>query len=206
MRHTSRTPTTLTEAEISALLSATARSEADLRDHVILSIALGLGLRLSEIVSLNVSDVKNGKGAKGVWELRPETTKGGKGGTVALPDRLRRKVSAFLRWKSDRGESLELDAPVFISRGGGKNGKTAGGRISTRTVQHLFKVWQSRCGFDRILTFHSLRHTFATNLWRQTGDLRLVQQAARHSSPGTTSIYTHPSLSDLLEAVQKIPC
>ncbi len=206
MKHTNRTPTTLTEAEVSALLAATSRSEADLRDHLILAIALGTGLRLSEIVSLNISDVKNGKGAKGVWELRPETTKGNKPGTIGLPDRLRRKVSAYLRWKADRGESVEPEAPLFQSRGGGKNGKAGGGQISGRTVQHLFKVWQQRCGFDRTLTFHSLRHTFCTSLWRSSGDLRLVQQAARHSSPSTTSIYTHPSLSDVLTAVQDIPC
>jgi len=196
----------LTQAETTALLQATVRAESDLRDHLLLSIALGTGLRVNELVSLNVGDVMNGKGAKGIWNLRAETTKGGYGGEVALPDRLRRKVSRFIRWKADRGESLDPDAPLFISRGGGRSGKAGGGRLSVRATQHLFKVWQQRCGFDRRVRFHDLRHSFCSALWRATGDLRLVQQAARHASPSTTSIYTHASVEDVLRAVQDLPC
>ena len=206
MRHVRRQPKTLTDAEVTALLQATARAEDDLRDHMILAIALGTGLRLSEIVALDVGDVRNGKGAKGIWTLRPETTKGDVGGDIALPDRLRRKVSAFLRWKADREEPLDDDSPLFVSRGGGPGGKAGGGRLSDRAAQHIFKVWQVRCGFDRRLNFHALRHTFCSALWRSTGDLRLVQQAARHANPGTTSIYTHPTAEDVLRAVQEIPC
>ncbi len=206
MRHTDLTPQTLTQAEIKTILNATGRAEADLRDHVILSIALGCGLRISEITGLNVGDVLNGKGTKGVWSLRPETTKGHKGGTVALPDKLRRKVSRFITYKRECGESLKADAPLLLSRGGGRSGKKSGGRISIRTIQHMFRTWQDRCGFDRTLNFHALRHTFATSLWRQTGDLRLVQQAVRHSNPSTTAIYTHPSTDDILSAVQGITC
>ena len=206
MRHARRTPTTLTTEEVRALLAATSRADADLRDHLIIAVALGTGLRVSEIVALNVGDVLNGKGAKGLWVLRPETTKGDRGGTIALPERLRRKMSSYLRQKRERGESLDADAPLFISRGGGRGGGAGGGRLSIRSAQHLFTVWQGRCGFDRCLHFHTLRHTFCSNLWRSTGDLRLVQQAARHASPGTTSGYTHPSDDDVLRAVQDLPC
>lgn len=206
MRHARRPPTTLTDAETAMLLQATARAEHDQRDHILLSIAVGTGLRVSEIVSLNVGDVRNGKGAKGVWALRPETTKGNVGGTVALPDRLRRKVSRYLRWKQEQGELLEGEAPLFVSRGGGRGGATGGGRLSVRATQALFARWQARCGFDRRVNFHSLRHTFCSNLWRATGDLRLVQQAARHADPGTTSRYTHATVEDVLRAVQDVPC
>ncbi len=205
MRHT-QTPQTLTEAEVKALLQATGRSEGDLRDHIIISIALGCGLRVSEIVGLNIGDVLNGKGVRGIWQLRPETTKGCKGGVIALPDKLRRKVSRFISYKRTIGESLEANAPLFISRGGGHSRKQAGGRLSVRTVQHMFHRWQKRCGFDRIHNFHALRHTYATSLWRHTGDLRLVQSAVRHSSPSTTAIYTHPTTDDILTAVQSITC
>ena len=206
MRHVKRTPTTLTTAETMALLEATSRADKDRRDHVLLSLALGTGLRVSELISLDVGDVSNGKGVKGVWELRAEITKGGKGGTIGLPDKLRRKVSAYMAWKRDNGESIAPSAPLFVSRGGGRSRKLGGGRLSVRGAQRIFAVWQQRCGFDRTLNFHGLRHTFCTNLWVATGDLRLVQQAARHSSPATTSIYTHPSTDQLLQAVQGIPC
>ena len=206
MRHSRRAPTTLTDAETAMILQGTGRADKDMRDHIILSVALGAGLRVSEIVLLNVGDARNGKGAKGVWTLRPETTKGNVGGTVALPDRLRRKVSKFLNWKSEHGEPLDDNSPLFISRGGGRGRATAGGRLSVRTAQAMFARWQERCGFDRRVHFHCLRHTFCSNLWRATGDLKLVQQAARHASPSTTSIYTHAMVEDVLRAVQNIPC
>jgi integrase/recombinase XerC len=206
MRHAQRAPTTLTDAEVRALLDATSRADDDIRDHLIVSIALGTGLRVFEITSLNISDVRNGKGAKGIWTLRPEGTKGHVGGTVALPDKLRRKVSAFLAWKGEHGEPLDDESPLFVSRGGGRAGRTGGDRLSVRAVQHMFTIWQQRCGFDRQVHFHCLRHTYCSNLWRATGDLRLVQQAARHASPQTTSIYTHPTDEDVLRSVQRLPC
>jgi len=206
MRHSHRAPTTLTDAETAMLLQGTGRADKDFRDHIILSIALGTGLRVSEIVLLDVGDVRNGKGAKGVWTLRPENTKGDVGGNVALPERLRRKVSKFLRWKDEHGESLDPESPLFISRGGGRGGKQGGGRLSVRIAQAMFSRWQERCGFDRRVHFHCLRHTFCSNLWRATGDLKLVQQAARHASPSTTSIYTHATVEDVLRAVQDVSC
>lgn len=206
MRHTRRAPTTLTDAETTALLQATARADSDFRDHLLISIALGTGLRVSELVALNVGDVRNGKGAKGVWVLRPETTKGNVGGTVPLPDRLRRKVSRYIRWKVEHGEPIDDAAPLLVSRGGGRGGRPSGGRTAVRTAQHTFKVWQERCGFDRRLNFHVLRHTCATNLWRLTGDIRLVQQVMRHANITTTAIYAHASIEDCLDAVQQLPC
>jgi site-specific recombinase XerC len=206
VRHTNPIPKTLTAEEQIKLLRETARAEDDLRDHMIFALALGTGLRVSELVALNVGDVKNGKGAKGLIELRPETTKGGRGGAIALPERLRRKVSRFLGWKAERGERLDQNAPLFCSRGGGRSAAHAGSRISVRTAQAAFTSWQERLGFDRHVTFHQLRHSFATNLWRQTGDLRLTQLACRHSSPTVTSIYAVPSTQDLVDAVQELPC
>lgn len=206
MRHATRTLKTLTEAETKAILDATSRSGDDLRDHMILAVALGTGLRVSELVALNVGDVRSGKGAKGLWTLRAETTKGGKGGTTSLPERLRRKVSRLIKWKADRGEPLNSDAPLFLSRGGGRDGKKRGGRMSVRTAQHIFSTWQLRCGFDRRVNFHALRHTYCTNLWRLTRDILLVMQGARHSSPSTSAIYTHPTSEDVLQAVQNLPC
>ena len=147
MRHPARTPLTLTAAEIKALLDGSSRADDDLRDHLLFSVALGTGLRVSEITALDVRDVANGKGAKGVWTLRAECTKGGRGGTIALPDKLRRKVSRFLKWKVEHGEPVTPDAPLFVSRGGGRAGKAGGGRLSVRAVQHLFETWQRRCGF-----------------------------------------------------------
>ena len=206
MRHTSPAPKTLTEQEQLTLLRETTRSVDDFRDHMLFALALGTGLRVSELVALDIGDVRNGKGTKGLITLRPETTKGNKGGEVALPERLRRKLGRFLKWKAERGESMEPKAPLFCSRGGGRSRAKKGARLSKAAAQASFRAWQERFGFDRRCTFHQLRHSFCTNLWRATGDIRLVQRAARHSSPVVTSIYAVPSTQDLVNAVQDLPC
>ena len=194
------TPKTLTDDEVRRVLAASGRGDDDLRDHVLLLLAVSTGLRVSELVALDVGDLKNGKGVKTVVTLRPETTKGHREGEVVLPEKVRRKVVSFLAWKAQRGEALDDQAPLFASRGGGRSGARSGSRLSVRSAEHIFSSWQTRAGLDRRLNFHALRHTFATRLLRETRNLRLVQVACRHSSPTTTAIYTHPSVNDRLVA------
>ena len=73
-------------------------------------------------------------------------------------------------------------------------------RLSVRTAEHVFGLWQGRAGFERHHHFHVLRHTFATALLRKTKNVRLVQLACRHQSLATTAIYTHPSMQERLDA------
>lgn len=204
MRTTRSTPKTLTDHEVHTLLAVTGRGEHDLRDHILLLLAVSTGLRVSEMVALDVGNVRNGKGVKSVVELKAEHTKGGKGGEVVLPEKVRRKVVGYLSWKQQNGEAVGEGDPLFCSRGGGPVGATRGSRLSIRTAERLFAIWQERAGFDRRLNFHGLRHTFATRLLRQTKNLRLVQIACRHSSPATTAIYTHPSMQERLDAADTI--
>src|SRR3989442_5340458 len=91
-------PSTLTRAEQQAILGATARN---LRDHLIYSLALGTGLRLAEIVGLNVGDVYTPDGRPRVRvRLRPEIAKGGRAGDIFLPDALVAKLRTF--WSCER--------------------------------------------------------------------------------------------------------
>jgi site-specific recombinase XerD len=69
-----------------------------------------------------------------------------------------------------------------------------------------FKTWQRRTGFDRLYPLHALRHTAVTNVYRASRDLFLAQRFARHASPLTTVIYTHPSDEELRKSVQELPC
>jgi site-specific recombinase XerD len=204
MRPPRSTPKTLTDAEVHALLATTGRAERDLRDHVLLLVAVSTGLRVSELVALDVGDLRNGKGVRSVVTLRPETTKGKREGEIVLPEKVRRKIASFLTWKERRGEALCDDAPLFVSRGGGPSGATRGSRLSVRSAEHVFATWQARAGFDRRLHFHGLRHTFATKLLRATGNLRLVQRACRHSNVNTTTIYAHVSSDDVARAAETL--
>jgi integrase/recombinase XerC len=66
--------------------------------------------------------------------------------------------------------------------------------------------WQRKAGFDRLYGFHALRHTAVTAVYRMSRDLFLAQRFARHVSPLTTTIYTHPSDEELFERVRSLNC
>lgn len=190
-------PATLTRIDQKAILRATARQP---RDHLIYSLALGTGLRLAEIVGLNVGDLylPDGKPRTRI-RLRPELAKGGRVADVFLPDSLIRKLRKFRNWKARKGEGLQPGDPLFCSQGGRR-------RLSKRRVQFAFRTWQMRAGFDRLYPFHALRHTAVTNVYRASRDLFLAQRFARHASPLTTTIYTHPSDQEMWEKVRGLIC
>ena len=189
-------PPTLTQAEQQAILRATASNP---RDHLICSLALGTGLRLAEIVGLCVGDVYTPEGKpRNRVRLRPEIAKGGRAGDVFLPDALLAKLRRFWRHKAARREGLRPEDPLFCSQS-----RT---RISPRRVQFAFRTWQVKSGFDRFYPFHALRHTAVTNVYRRSRDLFLVQRFARHVSPLTTTIYTHPSDQEMWERVRGLRC
>ena len=189
-------PITLTRSEQKAILRETVCNP---RDHLIYSLALGTGLRLAEIVGLDVGDVYNGeeKPRSRLW-IRPEIAKGGRTGDVFLPDALVRKLRKFWGYKARRGEGLESGDPLFCSQ--------SRVRISKRRVQFAFRTWQQKAGFDRLYPFHCLRHTAVTNVYRASRDLFLAQRFARHVSPLTTTIYTHPSDQEMWEKVRNLSC
>ena len=70
----------------------------------------------------------------------------------------------------------------------------------------MWRQWQERAGFDRLYPFHSLRHTSVTNVYRKTRDLFLAQRFARHASPLTTTVYTHPSDDEIHEQLRRLSC
>ena len=107
-------PQTLTTAEQHALLQAAAGHP---RDHVIFSLALGTGLRLSELVGLNVGDVFFPTGEPRLRiRVRPEIAKRGTAGDLFLPDALVPKLIRFWQYKLDRGERLDPFAPLLCAQ------------------------------------------------------------------------------------------
>ena len=189
-------PPTLTRAEQEALLRVSASHP---RDHLIFSLALGTGLRLAEIVGLNVGDVFFPDGTPRTRvRLRREIAKGGRIGDLFLPDALLPKLMKLWRFKQGDGERLGPDAPLFCNQ--------AGDRISKRRVQIIFRGWQITAHFGRLYPFHALRHTAVTNVYRVSRDLFLAQRFARHVSPLTTTIYTNPSDEELFGSIRTLRC
>lgn len=194
-------PKTLTNAEQNALLDTTGLHAKGYRDHMVFSMALGTGLRESEIAALDVGDIinRNGNPRQRV-ELRTfkRCTDNPARQEVVLNDKLRHKLGRYLAWKKDRGESLEGSAPLFVSRNGN--------RLSTRRMRAMFRDWQRLAGFERFYSFHALRHTACTNLYRETRCIKTVQRFARHTNVVTTSIYTEVSDQDLIRRVNGLTC
>jgi integrase len=198
--HIRTPPRTLTEIEQARLLKTTGSHEG-FRDHVLFSVALGTGLREHELCALNVGDITvDGASVRRHVTLRvfKKAAKDPAAQEAFLPDALVYKLKKYLRWKAQGGESLAPDAPLFVSR--------LGRRLATRTVRFKFKLWQERAAFDRSFSFHSLRHSALSNVYRRTHDLRLTQRVARHKAIQTTTIYTLPSDEDVLQATRMLPC
>ena len=189
-------PTTLTTDEQRLILRAT---QANYRDHTIISLALGTGLRLAEIVGLDAGDVFAADGTPRVRvRVRSAIAKGGRAADVFLPDRLIAMLKRFWQWKRQRGEDLSPVAPLFCNQ--------SGRRISKRRVQFAWATWQRKAALDRIYGFHALRHTAVTNVYRASRDLFLAQRFTRHVSPLTTMVYTHPSDQEMAGRVRGLDC
>jgi integrase/recombinase XerC len=189
-------PQTLTTDEQHALLQVTVIHP---RDHLIVSLALGTGLRLSEITGMNVGDVFFPTGQPRIRvRVRPEIAKRGRPGDIFLPDALVTKVERFWCHKMERRERTDPAAPLFCA--------LSRRRLSPRRVQVVFHHWQREAGFDRSYPFHSLRHSAITGVYKISRDLFLAQRFARHASPLTTTIYTHPSDEELKERLRGLLC
>jgi integrase len=185
-------PQTLTADEQQALLAVTAEHP---RDHVIFSLALGTGLRLGELVGLDVGDVFFPTGQPRVRiRVRREIAKRGRAGDIFVPDSLLVKLETFWSYKLARGESTAGDAPLLCA--------LSRRCISRRRVQVVFRQWQRRAGLGRLYPFHALRHSAVTNCYRASRDLFLAQRFARHASPLTTVIYTHVSDEELYQRLR----
>jgi integrase/recombinase XerC len=209
---TKRPPRTLTDAEQLKLLKVSGQHADTFRDHLILSLALGTGLREGEICALTVGDVmRDGKPKRSI-QLRHYARKGKRRGKkptptddaaqiVHLPDGTFYKLEKYLRTKDQHGiapRELYADAPLFWSRQGDKG-------LSTRRLRELFREWQIRAGFDNLYSFHELRHTAITNAYRHTRDIRIAQRVARHARSDTTTRYEHASDQEVATATRGLP-
>ena len=226
-----RPPRTLTDDEQRTILKVTGESREHFRDHVIISVALGTGLREHEIAALDVGDVFDGdkirrRVALRVFKARRRPARGkrfagpGPMQEVFLPDAVLTKLAHYIGWRFGRrppaarhpleGEArtpsgVDMKAPLFATEKTGF-GSERGSRVSTRTLRRLFRLWQLRAGFNKrsLYPFHCLRHTAITNLYRATRDVRKAQKHARHANLNTTMIYTHVSDEEMLESVRKL--
>lgn len=157
------------------------------RDGAMLEVLYSTGVRVSELVSLNLEDVDfvsrtirvRGKGKK--QRVSPV-------GPTAIAS-MQRYLD--MRRADARSATFEV-GPLFIN----KHGK----RLSTRSVRRKLDKYLSECGLDPTISPHTLRHTFATHMLNNGADLRSVQELLGHQSISTTQVYTHLTTPRLKQA------
>jgi len=189
-RHDREAPSFLSPAEVKALVKAVAarKGEAAERDLVMLRVLLGTGIRLAELVGLDIADVRLDE-----KQLRIRRAKGGKPQVRFLNTELRSILRKYVQRR--RKEMAETDA-LFLSN--------RDRRISTRQVQERMGLWLAWAGLDGKITVHGLRHTFATLLYGRTHNLLLVAKALGHARVTTTQVYAHISNDELEEALESL--
>lgn len=168
-------PATLDVDQISHLLDFQANTPIEIRDHAILELLYSSGLRLAEIVSININDID-------LQDASIRVT--GKGAKTRLVPVGRQAREAITKWLKERACWIEEhEQALFISR--------RGTRLSARSVQQRLRQWGLRQGLDTRLHPHKLRHSFASHLLESSSNLRAVQELLGHADISTTQIYTH---------------
>ncbi|HET7824617.1 MAG TPA: tyrosine recombinase XerC [Anaeromyxobacter sp.] len=178
-RRPKRLPGALPESEVAALVEAPAGdAPAALRDRAILELLYGSGLRVSELVGLDVDDVD--LGAHLVRVL-------GKRGKERIVPFGRPAADALRRWLSDGrpvlAAAVRSGAPLFLN--------ARGGRLLQRSVARRLERAAVEAGLPRHVHPHVLRHSFATHLLGNGADLRGIQELLGHASLSTTQRYAH---------------
>ena len=203
-----RLPAHLGEAEMTRLLEMPDASDPlGRRDRAILELFYASGLRLSELVGLDIEDVNlSGRIVRVL----------GKGGKERLVPFNRSTETALRAWLKD-WEALgapppedaikrspfarpvvkrkKVRVPVFLNY--------AGGRLSTRSVDRLVRKYVAACSTRFGISPHALRHSFATHLLQRGADLRAIQELLGHSRLSTTQRYTHVNATQMLDAYRK---
>ena len=177
-----RLPATLDADQMGRLLDFRVDDTLSARDKAMMELFYSSGLRLSELVGLDVSCV----------DLADRTVRVlGKGNKTRIVPIGRHAIDALKKWLMERaaftpknpGAPAQDAGPIFVGK--------AGRPLSVRAVQLRVGIWARRQGLSMHVHPHMFRHSFATHLLESSGDLRGVQELLGHADISTTQVYTH---------------
>jgi integrase/recombinase XerC len=170
-----RLPATLDADQVASLLAISGDDPVTLRDRAMLELFYSSGLRLAELVGLDLGDV----------DLADRTVRVlGKGSKARVVPVGKHALAALHDWLAVRAELARRgERALFVGR--------RGDRVNPRTVQKRVNEWARRQGAPTGVHPHMLRHSFATHVLESSGNLRAVQEMLGHASLSTTQIYTH---------------
>ena len=175
-KRTKKIPVVLNRSEVAALVAVI----NNLKHRLIIALAYGAGLRVSEVVRLKVNDVDLKE-----LTLIVRQGKGKKDRLTVVPEKIAPELDNFMRGKRNNDY-------VFAS--------DRGGRLTEASAQKIFYTALKKAKIKKQASFHSLRHSFATHLLENGVDVRYVQELLGHANIRTTQIYTqvtNPSLKNI---------
>jgi len=177
-----RLPSFLTTEEVVQLITAPDLSKPQgQRDRAIMEMLYASGLRVSELVSLNVEQVNRDSGEIRVWG------KGAKERVVLMGKPAAEALNIYLSQGRPGLLGNKRNSALFLNR--------YGERLNERRVQKILDEYTSKVGLDKKVHPHMLRHTFATHMLDGGADLRVVQELLGHANLTSTQIYTHVTKS-----------
>lgn len=184
-------PVVLTEEEIFAILESVDRSQPEgERNKAILEVLYGCGLRVSELIGLQLSNLHLNE------EMILVTGKGDKQRLVPIGAAARKQLEIYIKQvRNHQSIAPSANDIVFLNR--------RGKALSRQMIFLMIKKQAESAGITKTVSPHTFRHSFATHLVQHGADLRAVQQLLGHVSITTTEIYTHLNTNDLKDTIRK---
>ncbi len=188
-------PRIVTEEEMNNFLDQLARAAREgapllLRDRAMLELLYASGLRVSELVGLDLRSVSFGEGFLHV------RGKGRKERIVPFGSKARQALEEYLPVRERILHELHVTGTALFVN-------ARGGRLTTRSVDRILKKWARTWGLSVRPSPHALRHAFASHLLSEGADLRAIQEMLGHKSLATTQKYTQVSIKQLLDVYDK---
>ena len=181
-----KVPLFLTENEMQSLLDI---KDIKLRDKAMIELLYSCGLRIEELMSLNVNSIdfiSNTVTVKG---------KGNKERVVPVGSKCLNSIMEYLNERRTNKLYYNIQSPLFLN--------THLNRLDQRTARRILHKYFIKSGLKKKVSPHTLRHTFATHILDRGCDLRSVQEMLGHKNLSTTQIYTHVSIESLKKIYQK---
>ena len=182
-------PQTLSVDQTIKLIDIKDNSFLGLRDHAILELFFSSGLRLSELVDININNINFDDGTITV------TGKGNKERIIPVGTFAFKAIKKWLKSRKTINNLTPKNQILFLSKSGQK--------LTPRAIQYRLKFWAIKQGIPENIHPHLLRHSFASHLLQSSQDLRAVQELLGHANISTTQIYTHLDFQHLSKIYDK---